>query len=271
VASFDLIVATVDRTEELGALLSSLDEQTHRDFRVLVVDQNEDDRIAALLEDRTFEREHIRSPRGLSRARNAALDAIRGDVVAFPDDDCTYPPDLLERVARHFDADPSLDGLTGRGGPSPPWKREPARLTKENLWNRAISYAMFLRAELVARVGTFDEELGLGCGRASASGEEIDYIIRAVDAGARIVYDPSLVVHHPQETRNRRKLASRDGASIGYILRKHGYSRLTLAQMLVRPAGGALLASLRGDRERASFHWTTLRGRARGYRRATRT
>jgi len=45
--SFDLVVATVDRVEELERLLASLQEQTHGAFRVLLIDQNADDRLAA--------------------------------------------------------------------------------------------------------------------------------------------------------------------------------------------------------------------------------
>ncbi len=48
VPSVDLVVATVDRTEPLDALLGSLEAQTHRAARVLVVDQNDDDRVAAV-------------------------------------------------------------------------------------------------------------------------------------------------------------------------------------------------------------------------------
>ena len=43
--------------------------------------------------------ELVESARGLSRARNAGLRMIAGDIVSFPDDDCWYPPDLLQRVA----------------------------------------------------------------------------------------------------------------------------------------------------------------------------
>jgi hypothetical protein len=63
-------------------------------------------------------------------------------------------------------------------------------------------------------------------------------------------------------------LGARDGASIGYILRKHRYLPWTVAGMLVRPAGGTVLALARGDRERARFHLETARGRVRGYREA---
>ena len=245
--TFDLVVATVGRTTELERLFASLDAQTHRDFRVLVVDQNRDDRIASLLDGRAL---HLRSPVGLSRARNVALPHLAADAVAFPDDDCIYPPDLLERVAARL-AD--LDGVTGR---EPWWPADAAMLTRDNVWNRAISFTIFLRRGVVERVGKFDETLGLP----NASGEETDYLIRALDAGARIAYDPTLVVEHPLKPADLSAVAARDGASLGYILRKHRYSRRTVTRMLVRPAGGVLLHP-----RRAGFHLATLRGRLRGY------
>jgi hypothetical protein len=195
---------------------------------------------------------------------------VGADLVAFPDDDCTYPPDLLERVARRFAEDASLDGLTGRavderGHSSPSWERAAARLTRDNLWNRAISFTIFLRASVLEDVGSFDEQLGLGSDKPWSSGEEIEYLVRAVDHGRRIEYDPELVVFHDEKI-SPRGVGGRDGASIGYILRKHGYPIATVGKMLIRPLGGALVALARGDRERAGFHVATLRGRVRGYR-----
>jgi GT2 family glycosyltransferase len=257
--SFDLVVATVGRTEEPARLLASLERQTHQDFRVLVVDQNEDERLAVQCRPRV---EVLRAPKGLSRARNEALRRLDADLVGFPDDDCTYPDDLLERVARRFAFDPDLDGLTGRDqGES--WAGESAVLTRENVWNRAISFTIFLRSRVVQRVGAFDERLGLP----ASSGEEIDYLIRALDSGARIMYDPSLVVTHAPTERPLEQLGARDGASVGYILRKHRYPSRTVARMLARPAAGTVLALARGDGTRARFHLATMRGRLRGYRR----
>ncbi|MER3412566.1 MAG: glycosyltransferase family 2 protein, partial [Thermoleophilia bacterium] len=72
--SFDLVCATVGRTEELKRFLASLERQTYRAFRVLLVDQNDDDRLAPLLAScSSLELVHLRSQSGLSRARNAAL------------------------------------------------------------------------------------------------------------------------------------------------------------------------------------------------------
>ena len=273
--SFDLVVATVDRVAELERLLASVQAQTHRAVRVLLVDQNEDDRLEPVLqEQRSFNLVRLHAQRGLSRARNAALEDISADLVAFPDDDCVFASDLLERVALRFAGDRALDGLTGRavdetGRSSQSWAQDPAPLTRENLWNRAISFTIFMRTALVDRVGTFDEALGLGAAEAWSSGEEIDYLVRALDAGARIEYDPALVVTHP-DTRvsptTLTSLGNRDGASVGYILRKHRYPKRTVGRMLIRPIGGALVALVRRDRTEARFHLSTLRGRLLGYR-----
>ena len=267
--SFDLVVATVGRADELGRLLASLEAQDYPLLRVVVVDQNDDLRAADLLVGRPLKVVHLQSETGLSRARNVALEHVRADVVAFPDDDCVYPPGLLRRVAQRFADDPTLDGLTGRasdssGRSAPSWKDDAARLTDDNLWNRAISFTIFLRRSVVERVGTFDERLGLGSTEPWGSGEEIDFLVRAVRGGARIEYDPTLVVqHHVREDDAR--IGFRDGATVGYLLRKHEYPGPTVGRMLVRPAGGALLSLARLDGSGARYQLETLRGRLRGY------
>lgn len=274
--SFDLVVATVDRTEELQRLFESLERQVHPAFRVLLVDQNEDDRLDEIIRrHRSLELKHLRAPRGLSRARNAALAHLRADLVAFPDDDCVYPEELLQRIARRFAVDASLGGLTGRaadlrGQSAPTWPITAAEVTRENLWQRAISFTIFLRSSAVGIVGAFDEELGLGSGQPWSSGEETDYLIRALDAGVRIEYDPELVVLHDEKTFGPAALRSagaREGAGIGYLLRKHGYSAGTVGKMFVRPLGGAAVSLVRREPARARFYLSTLRGRLAGYRR----
>jgi len=273
--SFDLVVATVGRSEELARLLDSVEAQAYPRVRILVVDQNEDARLEAVLTGRGVEILHLRSELGLSRARNVALGHVSADIVAFPDDDCVYPGGLLSRVTERFSSDSLLDGLTGRaedasGKSAASWKLDPARLTDHNLWNRAISFTIFLRRGVVERLGEFDERLGLGSPEPWSSGEEIDYLIRAVRGGARIEYEPSLVVLHDVRTDDSR-IAYRDGASVGYLLRKHSYPARTVARMLARPVGGVVVSRARLDRTRAAYYAATLRGRVRGYRGASRS
>ncbi len=273
--SFDLVVATTGRSDELATFLDSVEAQDFERLRVIVVDQNDDERVESIVRGRRVDVTHVHSERGLSRARNVGLRLVDADLVAFPDDDCVYPEGLLTRVAGRFHSDRALDGLAGRaadpdGRSSASWRTDPAPLTDDNLWNRANAATIFLRRDLVTMIGDFDERLGLGSGEPWSSGEETDYLIRAVRAGARIEYEPDLVVLHdvvPDDAR----VGYRDGASVGYLLRKHRYPLRVLARMLVRPAGGIARALLNGDLPRARYYLASVRGRIRGYTGASRS
>jgi glycosyltransferase involved in cell wall biosynthesis len=270
---FDLVVATVDRTDDLERLLASLEHQTHRAFRIVVVDQNDDDRVdRAVAGHPRLELVRVRSARGLSRARNAALSTLTGDVVAFPDDDCLYAPDLLERVAARFARDPGLDGLCGRplderGRARGRWPAASQAITRESVFRTAISHTIFLRRRLVERVGRFDERLGLGAGTPWGAGEEIDYLVRALDHGASLEYDPSLVVTHPVKPVSADELVAlgrRDGGALGYLLAANRYPATIMLRFLLRPLVGAAAFALLLDGTRARFQLATLAGRVRG-------
>ncbi len=273
--TFDLVVATLGRAAELDAFLWSLERQTYRSFRLVVVDQNEDDRVAdTLTRHPDVNALRLRSLPGLSRARNVALPHLEADVVAFPDDDGLYPDRLLENVASLLAARPELDGITGRAADprGVPWGRWPTvscPVELDTVWNRANSLTVFLRRRLLERVGGFDEALGLGSGTPWHSGEEIELLVRALRCGARIEYDPSLVALHDAAGPTPaalRALGRRDGASVGYILARHRYPARAVARMLVRPAGGTLVWLLRRDPALARYQLATLRGRLTGYR-----
>jgi glycosyltransferase involved in cell wall biosynthesis len=274
---FSLIVATIRRTDEMHRLLESLEAQTRRDFEVIVVDQNPDDRLVPILDRFTgvLDLHCIRCPRGLSRARNAGLKLIMGDVVAFPDDDCWYPGDLLQRVAEYLESNPRIDGLTGRAvdgegrNSSARWSTSPGILSDFSLFSRGISIGIFLRRKVVDRVGGFDESLGLGSGTPWGSGEESDYLIRAVNRGFAVMYRPDLVVFHDDKTatydETARQRAYSYSMGMGRLLRKHRYPSWFFGYMCARPFGGTLIALLRGRSTRARYHAAVLRGRIEGW------
>ena len=271
--TFDLVVATLGRVDELGRLLDSLEGQTYRSFRVLVVDQNRDGRAEAVQAGRNLDLLRLTSTPGLAHARNVALELVEADVVAFPDDDCRYPPTLLADVAQRLSTREELDGLSvptqdADGRRDAGWGSEPAALTTRNVWNLVASAGLFLRRPLLERVGAFDEQLGIGGPGPWRSSEETDYVIRALREGARIAYDPTLSVEHPLTVVSGAALVARgrsEGASVGYLLRKHRYPPRTVGRMAVRPVGGVAVSLVRLDMDRARFHAATLSGRIRGY------
>lgn len=273
--TFDLVVGTIERTGQLDQLLTSLDAQTHRGFRVLVVDQNTDDRVSHVLERHPgVAVEHLRAQPGLSRARNVALRHLEADVVGFPDDDCTYPSDLLTQVEARLASATLLDGLTGRpadehGYATGRWPSAPVEVTLESVWRTVVSATLFLHRRVFDEVGGFDERLGLGSGTPTCAGEEIDLVVRALQRGARVAYDPSIVVRHPARDFSAAELARlghSEGAALGYLMAKNRLPAREMAVRLVRPLGGAVLYGTLLDARRARFHWETLRGRIEGLR-----
>jgi glycosyltransferase involved in cell wall biosynthesis len=273
---FSLILATVGRTEVLERFLASLQEQSYRDFELLVVDQNLDDRLSSVLEPYKDQLSilHVRTAsKGLSKARNLGLRYVSGDLIAFPDDDCRYPRDLLSKVARIFATRTELDCLTGRSvdesgrTSSGRFATEPGPVDRLSVWGKGISFTLFVRA-LSVREMHFDEELGAGAGTVWGSGEETDYLLRLLERGGKLHYDPGLVVIHPSfvppyDVRARRK-AYAYACGMGRLLRKHHYPWRVKAMRLLRPLGGVVLSGASLRFAKASYHWSIFRGRLSG-------
>src|SRR5271166_3679951 len=195
-----LILATVGRTSELQRFLEHLRKQSHKNLELIVVDQNDDDRLLPLIEPYRccFPVIHCKSAIGLSRARNVGLQRASGDVIAFPDDDCWYPEDLLERVTGLFVENPGLDCVTGR--PLDPrahgFHTSSGPVDRWNAFRRGISYTIFMRHRVVAGIGEFDESLGLGTQSGKIAAEETDYLLRAIAASFSVFYYADLCVFH---------------------------------------------------------------------------
>lgn len=273
---FSLIMGTLGRTEEVGRFLASLQRQDHRDFELFIVDQNPDDRLLPLIAEYSqyFRIERVVSPKGLSRARNAGLPHISGDLVAFPDDDCWYPDGLLSYVASRFELDAGLDGLTGRfvdedGNSEGRWLPRSQALNRYTVWRGAISFSIFLRRALVDRIGPFDEMLGVGAGTPWGAGEETDYLLRGLNGGGRIMFDHELVLRHPVKTSNfdeaARERQGRYEAGFGRVIRRSGFPLWYFPSVCLRTLIGSLLALCQGRPAQARFKWHSVQSRIRGW------
>jgi glycosyltransferase involved in cell wall biosynthesis len=273
---FSLILPTIGRREGPRQFLASLAAQTFRDFELVVVDQNPDGRLAPVVDayGDLCPILHLRTKRvGASAARNEGLKYSCSDVVAFPDDDCQYPPDLLEKVARFFDRHPEIDGLTGRlvdgQGQSSilDFDLDPGPVDAINMWTRSIEATMFLRGKSARRF-RFDETLGRGSGTAWESGEGTDYLLQLLSEGASLYYDPFLGVIHPQSVppydAKAMRRAYEYGCGRGRVLRKHEYPLRAKAGALVEPLKQVMICAARLRTAQAYYHWNVFKGRSRG-------
>jgi glycosyltransferase involved in cell wall biosynthesis len=269
-----LVVATFHRTSELERLLARLELQSFKDFEVVVVDQNADERLADILgRHHALKIRHLRCELGASRARNAGLRAAEGSVIGFPDDDCWYANDLLQRVNSWFESHPESDGLLGilrdeNNQPTgPKWPQGKGAATKETLWNSGITPVVFLTRHTVQTAGFFDEEIGPGTASGYASGEDLDYFLRCVERGLHLRHDYDLAIRHPSFHRAERIRDTSYSYALGggYILRKHRYSIRKFLDALVRSLAGMVVYSVKGDFFKARSYALRAAGLARGY------
>ena len=269
-----LVVATMNRVAELERLLASLDTQTYKDFEVIVVDQNPDERLVPVL--RRHERlaiQHLGSRPGLSRARNIGLRAAKGDIIAIPDDDCWYPEQLLATINAWFDSHPRIDALLGitRNAENKPmlpkWAPGPGPCTKKNILSCVVSNSAFWRRTVSDAVGFFNENIGVGAPTKYQSSEESDYFIRALARGFHVWYEPDISVHHPeyQSIERLRRTSHCYALGVGYVARVHHYSWWFLTKLLVRSLGGAAVHLCKGELAWGQVYLARAWGQFQGY------
>jgi len=269
-----LIVATKDRVAELERLLASLMAQSYREFEVIIVDQNPDDRLAPVLERAAnLAIKHLRCAPGVSLARNLGIRVAHGELIAFPDDDCWYPPDLLASVRAWFAEHPEfavlLTATRDQHGqvmaPKFPLKR--GACTKTSILRCAVTFNAFFRAEAVRAIGFFREDIGPGTSSPYQSSEDIDYLIRPIEHGFAAWHETDLTVYHPN-FKSRERLLQKIypySLGLGHVLRSHNYPWWVIGEAALRSLCGAALHLCKFDWEGARLYGLRAKGQLQGY------
>ena len=259
--------------------MDSLFAQEFKDFEILVVDQNSDDRIVPVLERYQSQLNIRRVPtparHGASSARNDGWRRARGDVIVFPDDDCWYPPWFLSKGLELLDttgaelvsgriADESGRSINGR------FASRPQFVTRRSVWMAQSEAAIFCRRELLERLGGFDEGLGIGSMSHWQAAEAADLVLMALERRCACYYDPSLYVFHreydlddPAEGMPRKGRMYARG--MGYVMRRHRYGVLDLLYWTSRPLLTALISAISGRFHRAAYSVFVSFGRIEGW------
>jgi GT2 family glycosyltransferase len=277
---FSLIVATLHRTDELSRFLASIGGQKLNSLRldeveVILVDQNEDERLAGLAEfyGKAFCVRRIKTPNlGLSNARNVGMKVMSGSYVSFPDDDCFYDSETLEGVFAFFKKIDGHFGVFARGldpADRKPVLHYPLRerlITSPRDLNvfTGIAWAQFYSSEAARTIGGFDMSFGIGS--KWGSGEETDFAIRFLKAGGKIQYRPEIVVYHPlvvPETMPIEKVR-RYSVGFGALCRKQGLGRHLICKVF-KQAAGCIYYAMKGDWKRSAVCLNVAVFRLRGY------
>jgi GT2 family glycosyltransferase len=114
-----VVTPTYRRPAEAVEMLRSLSAQTVLPGEVIVVDgapAGEDatqHAVADLAPALPYPLVYVRHGGGTAIQRNAGIDRVTGDFVAFIDDDIRLEPDYFERVLEVFASDPRIGGVAG--------------------------------------------------------------------------------------------------------------------------------------------------------------
>jgi glycosyltransferase involved in cell wall biosynthesis len=201
-----LVVTSFDRQADLDRLALSICRQTFRG-KIEVSFISQGSAKFRLPESATTPIEVIEISQAgltpLSRARNAGMTELSGDIVGFPDDDCWYEPNLLDKIANYFRDNPGIDCIcTNVYDPDRmlPYGKRPVdirrRISFTNVFRLGISVGIFVRREALELAGAYFDER-LGAGTPIGSGEETELLGRLLAHGRRIDYLGDLQVYHP--------------------------------------------------------------------------
>lgn len=235
-----LLICTRDRAASLARLLASVSAALAgaRDIavEVIVVDNGSVDDTARYVEDWRATQDIpvrlLREPRlGLARARNRAIAAARGAILAMTDDDCTLDRGYFAALAAAFADRPSpvvIGGRIRRGDPADlpvtiktedhPMTAPPGDFPGGFVMGANLAFT----ASVAAMTGPFDERFGAGA--AFAAAEDTDFLFRAMGLGIQVRYDPGFAVDHyhgRRETAEETRLLAGYSYGDGALYAKH--------------------------------------------------
>lgn len=267
-----LIMPTLGRTKEILLFMESLKLQKFRDFELIIIDQNSDNRLEDIIPMfiKDLNLVYFKSDKkGLSYNRNIGLSMAKGQILAFPDDDCIYnDPETLSKVVQFFDNSKydflsfnTLDFDTKI--PVVKLSNRSMDIRWGNVFNTSISFTIFVK-DLTNSLINFDDKLGVGA--AFGSAEESDMIYNLLDQGCCGYYICDSFIHHPSKVE---KLNSDKGLNyglgMGALFKKNIVYRRKIKDlpryilMLSKPIVRMILL------KNFSFYWNTLKGRVVGF------
>jgi GT2 family glycosyltransferase len=194
-----VLVCAYNAADTLEECLTSLEALTYSDYEVIVVNDGSRDATGEIAQRHPFCRVIDRDHAGLSAARNAALAAATGDIVAYTDADVRVDPDWLTFLVQPF----ATAGVVAAGGLSlppldSPWMahcvaRAPGGPTHVLLDDRTAEHVpgcnLAVRRDALRAIGGFNPIY-------LRAGDDVDVCWRLQNAGGRIEFVPAALVWH---------------------------------------------------------------------------
>ena len=222
-STISVAICTMNRIGELRKALHSLARQERPADEILVIDNGCQDEVRELVTQILPNARYLQEPRaGLDFARNRALSAATGDIIAFLDDDAVADSFWVQSLAECFAEFPGAGAVTGlilpleietdaqelfeansgyaRGFSRRVLPRDRARRfgLRLPLVAESISVGsgcnMAFRTEVLKKLDGFDEALDTGA--PLPGGGDLDMFYRVMREGYEHIYEPRALVRH---------------------------------------------------------------------------
>jgi GT2 family glycosyltransferase len=210
-----VVICSRNRKQHLVRTLESLRKLEVPDglaHEVLLIDNGSTDGTRELMDDfvkldPAVWKYRSEPEKGLSRARNCGIRHARGEIIAFTDDDVIVDPNWLSALWNTFESKPDVIAVQGKIllqkeiEHLPPWA-DPEDLLFCTCYDPSpapvytdvlVGANMAFRGRAFEKYGYFDPRLGAG---ASGLGEETEILMRFMDAGEKIYYQPEALIYH---------------------------------------------------------------------------
>nr|WP_237683926.1 glycosyltransferase [Pseudaminobacter soli] len=222
-SSLSIAICTKDRAQRLSRLLTSLDavrkNSSFAAIEIVVVDNASTDSTTREAVERFDGIRYVFEPKaGLNFARNAALEAATGALIAYLDDDVVVDRNWLIGLAKACRDNPGAGGFTGlvlpyrldteaqiyferRGGFGRGFYRNEFRNARFDNPLHPVGAGvlgagcnMAFERKLLISLGGFDEALDTGA--PLPGGGDLDIFYRVLRSGRTMVYEPQFAVYH---------------------------------------------------------------------------
>jgi glycosyltransferase involved in cell wall biosynthesis len=227
-----VIIATYGRNIELKNLLASITSQNYKDFEVIIIDQNTDNRVYKTIQQIEVSSKKLKLIKqqrtNLSEARNRGIKRSNGDIYFFPDDDSIIPHEFFSNIVDQFEKYKTIDFISvpvfEQGHDLSKFDDDTYKtITIKNARTLTTATSMLYRKQIIVNIKSFDTHFGLG--GIFESSEDLDFVLRTLYRGYKgCFYTGTFVVHeNPVKiyNENTAKRAYRYNRGFGALVRKH--------------------------------------------------
>lgn len=256
-----VVIPIYNEEKNISETLGSIYNNNILPYEVIVADGGSTDQTVDIIKEQFPQVKIVNNPRkNAASGRNVGIKHAKGDVIAFTDGDCIVSTNWIEEIQNAF-ARYDIDGLGGKVKIAKPinhieeyWGNLAWNLImnfgdKQYQVNQCTLNDAFVTANcaysrnLLKRINGFNNWF-------ANNAEDVDLCWRAIKAGAKLIYEPSVVIyaHNVTTVKGVAKKSFRNGYSSSKLQKKYG-SRFNYDPNIYKMLGKNIVGIMKKEKD----------------------